>query len=372
MQETTLKFNRGDVAEGILGATLVAKFINRPKNLNDSNVVVTKKMINDVLDDFFKKSSSVSYNVKDIVSKKGRFAVDNIKFGMSLPLPAFTLLQQSNQRNVVDDLYDSAIDYVEKTWKDEVMEFATNGKIDDIIIASDGVGDQKGTKADIKITVDGKPYRRQISLKVKGGDQFAQVSGHDFSKQIELWEKNLKLNVSKLKNEYNKVLTNYDKTLIFSSREDVKVREFNGLLKEAVSVTYKEATKQINNLITSNNNSFFENLAKLILEGATKGETNIELVKLEKRTFKQRKFDSSFIKIYSQKLKNANLKVVYKTGGDPAVEIFAGTPTGNSKKNLVLRIRPKVSAESTKTKAGKMYRPYLRNIIESGPVMFSL
>ena len=101
MQETTLKFNRGDVAEGILGATLVAKFINRPKNLNDSNVVVTKKMINDVLDDFFKKSSSVSYNVKDIVSKKGRFAVDNIKFGMSLPLPAFTLLQQSNQRNVV-------------------------------------------------------------------------------------------------------------------------------------------------------------------------------------------------------------------------------------------------------------------------------
>jgi hypothetical protein len=58
---TIQKFNRGDVAEGILGATLTAKFINRPKTLKDENVKVTKAMINKVLDDFYKKSKLISY-----------------------------------------------------------------------------------------------------------------------------------------------------------------------------------------------------------------------------------------------------------------------------------------------------------------------
>ena len=370
MAEEILKFNRGDVAEGIIGAALVAKFKNRPKKIDDDNVKLTKKMIDEVLDDFFKKTNVINYKVKDVLSQKSKLVYDEIIFKMSLPAPAYELLKQTNKRGVVDDLYVSAIDYVETTWKDEILQFAFNGKIDKIIIDSDGVGDQKGTKADIKMTVDDKPYYRQISLKVKGGDQFAQISGHDFSKQIELWEKNLNLDVKKLEKKYLKSLVNYDKTLVFSSREDVKVEEFKNMLKEAVSVTYEEASKQITYLIQSKNSSFFDNLSKLILEGATKGDINIELVKLEKKTFKQLTFDQNFIKEYSKKLKNANLKVVYKKTGDPAVQIFVGPPSG--KKNLLLQIRPKVAAESSQLKSGKVYRPYLRNIIESGPLMFSL
>lgn len=372
MAEGTLKFNRGDVAEGILGAALVAKFKNRPKSKNDANIKLTKKMIDDVLDDFFSKSNATTYKVKDILSEKSKLIYDEIIFKMSLPAPAYELLRQTNKRNVVDDLYSSAIDYVESTWRDEILQFAFNGKIDKIIIASDGVGDQKGTKADIKMTVNDKPYYRQISLKVKGGDQFAQISGHDFYKQIELWEDTLKLNVKSLEKEYLKALVNYDKTLVFSSREDVKVEEFKNMLKKAVSITYEEASKQINSLIRTNNSAFFDNLSKLIFEGATRGSTDIELVKLERKTYKQLSFNKNFMKEYSKKLKEAGLTVVYKKTGDPAVQIFVGSSSGNSKKNLLLQIRPKVSAESSMQKAGKVYRPYIRNIIESGPLMFSL
>lgn len=372
MAEGTLKFNRGDVAEGILGAALVAKFKNRPEKISDKNVKLTKNMIDDVLDDFFKTANAVNYKVKDIVSQKSKLIYDEIIFKMSLPIPAYELLKQTNKRGVVDDLYSSAIDYVETTWKDEILKFASNGKIDKIVVDSDGVGDQKGTKADIKMTVDDKPYYRQISLKVKGGDQFAQISGHDFSKQIELWEKNLNLNVKKLEKEYLKALEKYDSTLVFSSREDVKVEEFKNMLKGAVSITYKEASNQISSLIKSKNSIFFDNLSKMILEGATRGNIDIELVKLEKRTFKQLSFSRNFMKEYSKKLKEAGLIVVYKKTGDPAVQIFVGAPTGSSKENLLLQIRPKVAAESSKLKTGKVYRPYIRNIIEAGPLMFSL
>ena len=43
MADEIHKFNRGDVAEGILGAALVAKFANRPKSLEDKNWFATER-----------------------------------------------------------------------------------------------------------------------------------------------------------------------------------------------------------------------------------------------------------------------------------------------------------------------------------------
>jgi len=362
-------YNRGDVAEGIVGAALTAKFMNRPKSLKDADIPLTKKMIDDVLDKLFKSSNNSVYKVNDIVTKKGKTVTDTIRFSMHLPIAAFNLLQDKNKRTLVDDLYKSAIEYIETTWQQEVLDFAKNGEIDDIIIDSDGVGDQKGTKADIKITINGKKYSRQISLKVKGGDQFAQVTGHDFSKQKVLWENILNLDLSKIEKKYNDELDEYDSSEAFSSRENVRVELFKKMLKSAASVAYKEATKQIQQQIKSKNPIFFTNLTKLIIEGAAKGDLSIELVKLEKGGFNRLQFNKTFLKNFTKKLMDSNLQVVFVQTGDPTVRIYAGQIQKN---NLILQIRPKVAAESSNLKSGKVYKPYIRNLIESGPMLFKI
>jgi hypothetical protein len=362
-------YNRGDIAEGIVGAALTAKFINRPKSLKDTNIPLTKKMIDDVLDNLFKSSNNSVYKANDLVSKKGKTVMDTIKFSMHLPVAAFNLLKDKNKRILVDDLYKSSIDYIETTWQKEVLDFAKNGEIDNIIIDSDGVGDQKGTKADIKITINGKKYSRQISLKVKGGDQFAQVTGHDFSKQKVLWESILNLDLTKIEKKYNNELNNYDSSEAFSSREHIRVELFKKMLKSAAAVAYKEATNQIQQRIKSKNTVFFTNLTKLIIEGAAKGDLNIELVKLERGGFSRLRFDKTFLKNFTKKLMDSNLQVVFVQTGDPTVRIYAGQIL---KSNLILQIRPKVAAESSVLKSGKVYKPYIRNLIESGPMLFKL
>ncbi len=367
----TQKYNRGDVAEGILGATLTAKFINRPKSLKDPNVTVTKEMVNKVLSDFFKKASLISYQVHDLQAQKASTVIDTINFSINLPTASLKFLSNTKDLSEVDDLYDSAISYVEKTWGDAVMEFALNGQIDKINIISDGVGDQKGTKADIKVSINGKPYKRQISLKVAGGEQFAQISGDDFSKQQKLWEEILKLDITKLEKKYNEALENYDKKKLFNSRDDVKLKAFKDMIKNAAGYVYEEAALQIEKKINAKDTNFFVNLSKLVFEGITRGDPSIELVKLEKGSFKQLKFNNDFVRIYSNQLKNGNLqlKVAYSSTGDPIVRIYAGAL---KKDNLILQIRTKVEAVSKTSKAGKFYSPYMRNYVEAGPLMFKI
>ena len=370
MTDEIKKFNRGDVAEGILGAALTAKFVNRPKSLKEKNKSITKKMIDDVLDKFFKKNQMIAFKAKDIAATKVSGIIDIVNFSISLPEAAANFLSKKNNRDVVIDLYNSAIKYVEETWTDDVMKFALNGQMDQITILSDGVGDQKGTKADIKITINGIPYEKQISLKVSGGEQFAQVSGDEFEKQQKIWEDILMLDISNLKQKYLKEIKNYDKKEVFSSRDNEKLNSFKDMIKAAASVVYKDAAKQIQQKINSKDNKFFNNLAKLVFEGATRGDTSIELVKLEGGKFKRLQFNEDFVKIYSDQLKKSKLIAKFRESGDPLVQLYAGT---ENKQNLILQIRVKVEAASTYSQnIGKVYRPYMRNYVEAGPLMFGL
>ena len=111
------------------------------------------------------------------------------------------------------------------------------------------------------------------------------------------------------------------------------------------------------------------NLTKLVFEGATKGDASIELVKLEGSKFKQLQFNKDFTKVYTEQLKKSNLKAKFRETGDPLVQLYAGSET---KSNLLLQIRVKVEAASSNSKDGKVYRPYMRNYVEAGPLMFAL
>lgn len=371
MAKKDIKFNRGDVAEGILGAALAAKFINRPKKFGQNYPKLTKKDIDDLLDDFFRPPGNISVTtVKDVlVTKTQKKIRDNITLEISLPAAATAVLKKKSNRSVVSDLYESAIDYVEDTWIKDVETFAYNASPDKILIASDGVGDQKGTKADIKITINGKPYKKQISLKVSGGEQFFQVSGHDFSKQMKIWNDLLGLDINEFEKQYMKAISNYDSTAQFSSRDEKKLIAMKDMVKSAAEVVYREAAKQMARKISSKDTKFFKNLANMVFTGATRGDKSIELVKLDKE-YKRMRFDRGFVKRYTEVLKKSDLKVSYREDGDPLIQVHTGTGVG--KQNLILQIRVKVEAAPKGTNQGKRYSPYMRNIVEAGPMMFAL
>lgn len=363
------KFNRGDVAEGILGACLVAKLINRPKNNRDNYPKVTRKDIDDVLDDFFGSGKELVEEAKDKVTRK-KLIKDRIIFSIALPIAALEFLKEKDiRKKIVGDLYDSSIAYVENEWEREIREFYTNGIPDVIEIRSDGIGDQKGTKADIKITLNGKKYRRQISLKVSGGEQFAQVSGDEFSKQLAIWNDILGLDIKKMESSYNKALLGYDKSKFFSKRDDKKLTSFKNMLKTASKAVYTEASKQIKSAISSKNTTFYNKLVNLVIEGVTRGELEVELVKLESSKYKRLSFDRKSKQAYVGRLKKLNLIVDIPAEIDPQVRIYDGT---KNKKNLILQIRVKVESASKVTGKGKVYKPYMRNYIEAGPRLFDI
>ena len=364
-----MKFNRGDVAEGILGACLAAKFMKRPAKPTDEYPTVTKKDIDKVLDDFFQSGGELVEEVKDRAAKKRRVK-DKVIFSIALPVAALNLLKNKKQRqDMVGDLYDSSIDYVEKEWEKDVEEFYMNGKPDTIEVRSDGTGDQKGTKADIKMDVNGSKYHRQISLKVSGGEQFAQVSGDEFSKQLAIWNDILGLDISKMERKYNAAMKGYDKSKFFSKRDDKKLIAFKEMLKTGSRAVYTEASKQIKSAISSKSNTFYNSLVKLVIDGVTKGELEVELVKLESSKYKRLNFDKKSQAAYVRRMKSLRLVVVVPPNIDPQVRIYDGTQTKN---NLILQIRVKIESPSKTTKEGKMYKPYMRNYVEAGPRLFTI
>lgn len=369
-QKKRAKYNKGNIAEAIVGAALFAKFINRPKDKKTNYPALTLSMIEDVLEDYY-GSYTVGKVLKKTVADPGTKVRDNMTLQIDIPQADTDVLKVKKTRKmgVLQKLYSSAIQYVNEAWEGEAIQFALNGQIDSVEVHSDGTGAQTQTKADIKITHNGQQYSRQISLKVSGGDQFAQVSGEDFSKQITIWNTTLGIDISPLQKKYDKLLEDYDKDVVLNSRESPRLKALKKMLKEAGRFVYDHAANEINNMINSKDITFYTTLTKLIANSATLGQPGIELVKLDKGSYKRIPFTPNFIKDYTNLLTNRKILVVSKQTGDPKVEIYVDSVNSANK---LLQIRVKVEAQSSTSGGKKTYKPYMRNLIEAGPMMYEL
>jgi hypothetical protein len=345
--------NRGDVAEAILGAAVAAKFALRPTT--DISVKDVELMLSKIV-----SSTAVSTKVYDYVkTEKIADIQDNIKFKVGIPKPAMDFILDKKRWNEVKDLFDSAVKYVNNDRRLilQAKLFSQNQKENEIFINSDGTGDQTGTKADIKLSFDGIKSKNQISLKVKGGDQFAQVAGIPFSKQEKLWKDGLGLSVSSLKTKYEKILKDFDPTIVFTSRTDKILTAQKDIVKLATNAVYKEAATQLNRKFKGSDANTIKKLIEFIKSGAAGSEyEEIELVKLEKGDFKKVRFDSKFTKAVNE----MDLEATMRNTGDPLIYI------NDKKSNLpLIQIRFKVEAASRKTKNGKTYYVYPRNYVEA-------
>ena len=376
--------NRGDIAEGIMGAALTAKFLKRQLGQNKNNMPkIVEKDIDDVLKNFFRGSSFKKF-VRDVpqpidipegvpYGRETETTInivrellyrDQVVFKLTLPKGAMDFLSKQTNRNEVRDIYKRAIKYANNdfTFIREANRLATNSKNDKILVDADGVSNQLETKVDIGLFANGRKIGKQISLKTESGRQFDQVIGFGIAEFDKLFLDRLGIIVDgNVKNAVNNYIKEFNVTDAFSFRaqtsKDVTGSVWASKLKKAATIYYKGAESKIKTQI--NSVSFRRKLAATIRYGATRGDEDVQLVKFAgaQGTYSERTFGPEF----ENAIENADLEVVSNFTDNPTIKI-------NSNKKLLVQFRARV--DSTKLKDG--YKLKVKQLLEAGPRLFEL
>ena len=169
-------WNEGEVAETILGAALYARFISK-KDIGGNDVL-------NALKEFVSNPTTSGFEITDAMRDKQ----SPIQMtALNKPGNNEVIVQYITNKNDLHSKFPKGVDgldskveacaaYVNQSSKVlKALEEADTYPGNAIIIKTDGVSEQKGTKADLEISV-GK-YKQLLSLKVNDIKQFGQDSG---------------------------------------------------------------------------------------------------------------------------------------------------------------------------------------------------
>ena len=377
--------NRGDIAEGIMGAALTAKFIKRQLGQTVNNLPqVNATDVDAVLTKFFRSGGTYSKTVRDVpkpfdfippdfpgdriettvnIVRELMFS-DKVLFKLTLPQAAMDFLSKQSNRTQVRDIFERAIRYAnnDPTFIREANRLATNAKNDKILVDADGVSNQLDTKVDIGLYANGRKIGKQISLKTESGRQFDQVIGFGIAEFDKLFDNNMGIIVDgSVKIAVNNYIKQFNVTDAFSFRaqtsKDVTGSVWASKLKKAATIYYKGAERVIKTQIDALD--FRRKLANTIRVGATRGDDDIQLVKLAgaQGAYSERTFGPEF----EDAIENADLSVVSNFTDNPTIKI-------NSNDKLLVQFRARVDADKRATG----YRIKLRQVLEAGTGLFYL
>ena len=172
--------NKGDLAEPLLSAAVVAKLAKRGANsIEDITIEDLKNTLNKAM-----AAGEQTYRVEDLNSK----VADTIEFKVAIRGPAMQFLRSKDFWPKMANIAQAAVHYANSGQIDKYADyFYKNGKADLIKVDSDGLSDQKGRKTDIDAYVkDDQGNMRPlkglaISLKA-GSDTIGQVGGGGLKK----------------------------------------------------------------------------------------------------------------------------------------------------------------------------------------------
>lgn len=338
LNKPNIKYNLGDMAEGVVGAAITARFIYKNRSINSQLVYGVLRTL-------------AKSGVKNYPGKKGKYVektfksananpkvMDDVRCYISLAEVNMNALLDRSKEVVLKEYVDSAVKYANssnvKKWAKLVYE---NNRYDKIEVLSDGLGGQKTTKVDVtvKITNDkGELIPVDILVSLKAGDvkQFGQVSGAEFSKQEELWDR-----LFGYKNVINSLKPKYDKLMFVDKQPD-----------EAVFLVYQKVNQQLNSDLGGNKSEqILKKMSDAIKYFATLNEDYVSLVQVGGGKAKVYKFDDIY-----EKLKGRNYMSNIKTGssGLPTIVISSG------KEDLIqFRVKQEFKSDGT---------PYIRNYVE--------
>jgi len=204
-------YNIGDIGEIALGIAAGAKFLAAGADVGaDEFVNLSKKMIK-----------------QNVTGKKGQL-LDSLKLTFHGPLKHqngkidevdIVIIAPGRSVNAFIDLINgiasnqnfpgevkgtilSALQYARDAEKIKagIEQTAADPNTNTIEIICDGVSDQRGTKADLVLHIDGKKINL-ISAKT-GKSQLGQASGHDWNKQVTFFSTVFGVNISTFKDKW--------------------------------------------------------------------------------------------------------------------------------------------------------------------------
>jgi hypothetical protein len=340
--------NRGDVAEGILGAAMFAKFTKREGGTDIGTVTVQDVVrvlgtLKPVGNDYYQ------VQVKDADNRHA----DTITLSVQLKTVPYQDLLDPAKRHLLAKEFSSAIGYVNSAMAERYSRFFyLNGKADEIAVVADGKAGEGEAKPDVWVIVkdpQGNPRKLKlnVSLKTKGIGQFAQVGGTSVSSMRELWAY-FGINVDE--QEFIKQYENDSK------QDQQKALAFlYGKIAEVLAA--KLEGDDINAEVR-----FVDQLSKAITYFATMDEKGVELVDFDAGGFKILRFNK-----LRQQLRNTNLTASFiaprTADGKPEIAVHeVGNP-----KNVLVAVRAKIENKISQ-RTGEKYI-YWRNIIEKGPLL---
>lgn len=339
------KFNRGDIAEGVLGAAITAKLIKRGSDRigditpEDVKQVLTKAAL--------KIGSSLTYTVND----RNSDIADKIVFSIKLTGPSLDIIKDIKNWRKFEFLFSSTAHYANSLDAERYSDyFYKNGKVDEIYISSDGLSGQKSRKTDVSVVVrdpeSGKVRNlKNVDISLKADSkQFGQIGTGGVSGGYAKWMESAK----KLFEPFGIIMS------------DIAARDAKKDIVTFFKAAYIQAGEKLNQELAGanirNETVFVEKVADVIFQQATLKVPNVRIVNLEK--------DQSSIHSFAalkQRMISAQVDLAAGTSigrsGYPTITIL----DKNSGKVLV-----KIRYFSTKN------RDKSAHVFEKGPLLHSL
>lgn len=338
LNKPNIKYNLGDMAEGVVGAAITARFIYKNRNINSQLVYgVLRALAKSGTSNYpGKKGKQVEKTFKS--ANANPKVMDDVRCFISLAEVNMSALLDRSKEQILKEYIDSAVKYANsnnvKKWAELVYN---NNRYDKIEVLSDGLGGQKTTKVDVsvKITNDKDelvPVDILVSLKAGDVKQFGQVSGAEFSKQEELWER-----LFGYKNIIKRLESQYDKLMFVDKQPD-----------EAVFLVYQLVSQQLQTDLNGNKSEeVLKKMSDAIKYFATLNEDHVKLVQVGAGKAKVYSFDDIY-----EKIKGRQYRSNIKTGasGLPTIVVSSG-----NEDLIQFRVKQEFKSDGS---------PYIRNYIE--------
>lgn len=178
-------YNIGDVGEISIAVAVYTRFLKHGAEITVQDLLRTIQNLN------FGYSKTGSSGIADIKNsiKWPAGKVDQVSLNATLPRRTMDYIANNIkdsgkvEEKTIMATFTGAVMYANKNSKVTagVVDISKNPNTNIIKIICDGVSNQKGTKADVIMDIDGVPIN-VVSAKV-GRSQLGQATGHDFDKQ---------------------------------------------------------------------------------------------------------------------------------------------------------------------------------------------
>lgn len=339
--------NRGNTAEGVLGAATLARLIKRPGDDIDIND------LKNIIDRFPPPENNTGGTIKLSAKETENPIVDKFELTVKLPIKNYNDFKNVDKMlsdSVMAGIIKNILRYTNTTNTDRYAKmFELNGRPDEVSVISDGVSDVSGRKTDVMMIYNnekGKKITKHLDLSLKVGSvkQFGQVGAGSGTEPDDD-------SFDILKNMFIKFGVDIEPV-----RKDYKqsVDRYSAYLK-----AYKLAAKLLQQELAGSNDDkekvFLKKFVNAIQFFGTRNEPNVKLLQFEENKFFLLDFKKAERLFQQDKIDlDATIKIGNTSEGFmiPSIVIFNSVT-----KKSFLTIRVKVESGTD----------YLRNYIEKEP-----